>query len=72
MLEQKIKFFNIIFVVCLILIFILSIYIYLTSTNFYYGLDETIQNNINMNFEVMRNEKIEYVEELLNNRLSDL
>lgn len=62
---------NAIFVLCLICIIALSIYLYRVSTNFYVRLDETMHNNINLNIEALRNEHMDYVQDLLNNRLSE-
>ena len=63
---------NTIFVLCLISIVALSIYLYRTSTFFYDSLDKTFQNNVNMNTEIFRNEHIEQLEDLINNRIHAL
>ena len=60
---------NTIFSLCVISIIALGIYIYRSSTGFYEYLDSTIENNVSMNMEVLRNEHIDYVEDLINNRL---
>ena len=57
---------DIIFVLCLISIIAFSVFLYRSSTNFYERLDETMQNNINLNVEIMQNEQIEHIQELLN------
>lgn len=57
---------DIIFVLCLISIIAFSVFLYRTSTNFYKHLDETMQNNINLNVEIMQNEQIERIQEILN------
>lgn len=62
---------NIIFILCLICIFGFCVFLYRTSTGFYQRLDETMQNNVNLHIELLKNEHIEYFEETLNNKLSD-
>lgn len=62
---------NIVFILCLICIIALSIYIYRSSTNFYQRLDEAMHDNVNLNVEALRNEHIDYVEDLLNNKLNE-
>lgn len=57
---------DVIFVLCLIIIIALCVFLYRTSTNFYGRLDETMQNNINLNVEAMQNEQIDRIYELLN------
>ena len=63
---------NTIFILCLISIIALSIYLYRVSTSFYKKLDSTMENNINMNMEFFRNEKVEYFEDFINNRIHTL
>jgi len=63
------KALNVIFVLCLISIIAFSVFLYRTFTHFYVHLDETMHNNVNMNIEVLRNEHIDYVEDILNNKL---
>ena len=63
---------NIIFILCLICIVALSIYLYRASTIFYKQLDKTLENNINMNIQIFRNEQIELFEDLINNRISTM
>ena len=60
---------NIIFILCLISIISFCIYLYRSSTGFYEHLDATIENNINMNIEVLKEEHIFNIEDLINNRL---
>ncbi len=63
---------NTIFVLCLICIVALSVYLYRASTVFYEKLDKTFENNVNMNMEIFKNEQIEYIEDLINNRIYEL
>lgn len=60
---------NMIFVLCLISIIALSVYIYRSSTGFYEYLDATMENNVNMNIEILRNEHVYYLEDIINNKL---
>ena len=53
---------NIIFVLCIICIFFFSIHLFRVSTNFYERLDATMENNINLNIEIMTNERMENIE----------
>lgn len=55
---------DIIFVLCLISIIAFSIFLYRTFTNFYVRLEETIQNNISLNFEIKQNEQVERIQNL--------
>lgn len=59
------KALDVIFVLCLISIIAFSIFLYLSSTNFYNRLDETMQNNISLNFEAVQNEQIDRIQNLL-------
>ena len=63
---------NTIFALCLISIIALCVYLYRSSTGFYEHLDATMENNVNMNMEVFRNEHIEYIEDIINNRIYEL
>lgn len=56
---------DIIFVLCLISIIAFSVFLYLTFTNFYEHLEETMQNNINLNIEIRQNEQMERIENML-------
>lgn len=56
---------DIIFVLCLIIIIALCVFLYRTSTHFYDRLDETMQNNINLNVEVMQNQYMDKIHNLL-------
>lgn len=63
---------NTIFVLCLISIIAFCVFLYRTSTNFYDDLEETMQNNVNLNMEVLRNEQKDYVHELIHNKITAL
>ena len=63
---------NLIFVLCLICIYFFSLHLYRVSTNFYKKLDNTIENNVNFNIQVLRNEtyhNIEIMIDSLDNKL---
>lgn len=57
---------DVIFGLCLISIIALIVFLYRTSTNFYERLDETFQNNVNLNMEITQNEQVERIQDLLN------
>lgn len=56
---------DIIFVLCLISIIGFSVFLYRTSTDFYVQLEQTMQNNINLNIEAMQNEHLESIQNWL-------
>ena len=56
---------DVIFVLCLISIIAFSVFLYLTFTNFYERLEETMQNNINLNIEIMQNEQMERIQNII-------
>lgn len=57
---------DIIFVLCLICIIALCVFLYRSSTHFYDHMEETMQNNINLNIEAMQNEYMDRIHSLLN------
>ena len=59
------KVLDVIFVLCLISIIAFSVFLYLTFTNFYERLEETMQNNINLNIEIMQNEQMERIQNII-------
>ena len=63
------RILNKIFALCLILIIVLSIYIYHSLNSLYDYIDTSMKNNSNMNIEVFENEHIDYIEHLINNRI---
>ena len=55
---------DVIFVLCLISIIAFSVFLYCTFTNFYGLLEETTQNNTNLNIEFRQNEQVERIQNL--------
>ena len=64
-IEDDGKVLDVIFVLCLISIIAFSVFLYLTFTNFYERLEETMQNNINLNIEIMQNEQMERIQNII-------
>lgn len=61
---------NIIFVLCLISIIGFSVFLYRSFTHFYDRLDNTVQENANMNIEYMQNESLDRIQTVLNTFIS--
>lgn len=61
---------NIIFVLCLISIIGFSVFLYRSFTHFYDRLDNTVQENTNMNIEYMQNESLDCIQTVLNTFIS--
>lgn len=57
---------NIIFVLCLISIIGFSVFLYRSFTKFYDRLDNTFQENANMNIEYMQNKSLDHIQTILN------
>lgn len=56
---------NTIFILCLFCIFFFSLYLFRVSTNFYNRLDDTMENNINLNMEMRKNETIHDIDAII-------
>ena len=56
---------NIIFILCLISIIGFSVFLFRSFNHFYDRLDNTVQNNIDMNIEYMQNQTMDHIQSIL-------